>query len=303
MTKSVTAAAMSLLVDESANHSCVTWDTPVSKILPEFVLSDQWATDHITVTDALTHRTGYPRHDLSGPYHNDTAEMIHRFRYLPMSAEPRTKWQYNNMMFATVGHLIERLSGCALAQFFRDRLWRPMGMMHTYLHPSEAIANGEDLSHSFYWDNDTETFHTMSQYDESNIAGAGMALTSVTDWSKYLQHMLDESGPISKSGHASLKKAQMIGEEGNGVLDGVFTGEVDYGLGWDVGVFENERIWWHSGFVNQMISFMAFVPSRKFAFVVFMNTNGLAALDKTFSTIMYDYFKVDNAKRFDTETV
>lgn len=302
MTKSNTAAALSIIIDDTTNSSSpVKWDTPVSKLLPEFVLSDQWATDHITITDALSHRTGYPRHDLSGPYHNDTEEMIRRFRYLPMSEEPRAKWQYNNMMFGTMGFLVERLSNTSLACFLRDRLWRPMGMNHTYLHPGEARANGEDLSKSFYFDNDTQTLNTMTQYDEGSLSGAGMAISSVEDWSKYLQHMMDETGPISKAGYQVIKKSHMVVEEGIDVLDAAFTGQVNYALGWQVGVFGNEPVWFHSGYVNQMVSFMFFVPSRKFAYVGMMNTNSLATLDAITAQVLNDYFNVDPSKRFDPQ--
>lgn len=304
MTKSNTAAALSILIDDAVNSSSLlTWDTPVSKLLPEFILSDQWATDHITITDALAHRTGYPRHDLSGPYHNDTEEMVARFRHLPMSAEPRAKWQYNNMMFGTMGHLVERISNTTLACFLRDRLWRPMGMAHTYLHPGDALAHGENLSSSFYWDNDTAGLYTMVQYDEGNLGGAGMAISSVEDWSKYLQHMLDESGPISKAGHAMLKKSHMVVDEGIDVLDAAFTGQVSYALGWNVGVFENEPVWYHSGYVNQMVSFMLFVPGRKFAYVAMMNTNALASLDAITARVLNDYFNVALSRRFDPRDV
>jgi len=40
------------------------WTTPIAAILrDDFVLQDPWATTHITIEDALSHRTGMPRHD------------------------------------------------------------------------------------------------------------------------------------------------------------------------------------------------------------------------------------------------
>ncbi|KXH59769.1 hypothetical protein CSAL01_06418 [Colletotrichum salicis] len=69
-TKSFTAAGISLLIDNANATSSVypglIWKTPVSDILSDdFVLSDDWATAHITLEDALSHRTGYPRHDMA----------------------------------------------------------------------------------------------------------------------------------------------------------------------------------------------------------------------------------------------
>ncbi|KAK1593776.1 beta-lactamase/transpeptidase-like protein, partial [Colletotrichum navitas] len=98
-TKSFTAAGLSLLIDNATANSSVysglTWKTPVSSILrDDFVLSDEWATAHITLEDALSHRTGYPRHDLASA--ETTRETIRLLRHLPMAAEPRTKFLYSN---------------------------------------------------------------------------------------------------------------------------------------------------------------------------------------------------------------
>jgi CubicO group peptidase (beta-lactamase class C family) len=59
VTKSFTATALALLVDEGK----IEWDRPVREYLPEFRLCDPIATDQATLRDLLTHRTGLPRHD------------------------------------------------------------------------------------------------------------------------------------------------------------------------------------------------------------------------------------------------
>lgn len=295
MTKSFTAAAVSLLVDEAS----VQWDTPVSSVLrDDFVLSDAWATEHITIADALSHRTGYPRHDFSGPYLNSSAAMVQAFRHLPMSAEPRVKWQYCNMMYATMGYLVERIAGSSLADFFRDRLWWPMGMNDTFLHPDDALAAGEGrLARPYYWNNDTETYGVIPWRDETNIAGAGMGISSVLDWSRYLRHMISETGPISSAGHAALKAAHMVVEQ----KDRLFKGPTWYGFGWQGSMFQNEPVWWHSGLVDSMMSVMVMVPSRDFGFVLMMNSEGTPALDSILAKTLYDYFGVEEAERFDME--
>ncbi|KAK2001911.1 beta-lactamase-domain-containing protein, partial [Colletotrichum falcatum] len=98
-TKSFVAAGLSLLIDNAtANSSAyygLTWKTPVSSVLrDDFVLSDDWATAHVTLEDALSHRTGYPRHDLAtAATPRDTVRLL---RHLPLAAEPRTAYLYCN---------------------------------------------------------------------------------------------------------------------------------------------------------------------------------------------------------------
>lgn len=297
MTKSFTAAALSLLIDESQEYSGIQWTSPVSSLLPDFVLTDDWATSHVTITDALCHRTGYPRHDYAGSFHNSSAAMVQSFRHLPMALEPRVKWLYNNMMYATMGFLVETLSNSSLADFFRDRLWHPMGMFGTYLHPDDARGSGNSLARPYYWNNDTETYGEIPWRDETNIAGAGMAISSVLDWSRYLRHMIQESGPISEAGHRMLRFPHSIVED----KDGLFTGPVYYGFGWLGGIFQNEQVWWHSGLVDSMMSIMVFIPRKKFGFVLMMNSEGTPALDSILAKILYDYFEVDQGERVDLE--
>lgn len=296
MTKSFTAAALSLLVDGARNSTFIGWNTPISSILKEdFVLSDQWATEHITIKDALSHRTGYPRHDYSGPYGNSALDMTRRLRHLGMSKEPRTKWQYSNMMYGTLGYVIEQVSGSKLAEFFRDRLWHPMGMFNTYLHPGDAVASGNKLAHAYYYNNDTQQFGLLPWNDEGSVAGAGMAISSVLDWSRYLRHMIEETGPISKAGHAALKAPHMVSEQ-----DGrIYSGTEFYGLGWASNMIQNEAAWYHSGRVSGMLSYMVFVPSRQFGFVIMLNTESVAALDSIFSTTLFNYFEVAQSKHGD----
>jgi CubicO group peptidase (beta-lactamase class C family) len=59
--KSLTAAAVALLVHDDDNHPDLKWTTPVSRILPDdFVLPDPYYTENITVEDILSHRSGMP---------------------------------------------------------------------------------------------------------------------------------------------------------------------------------------------------------------------------------------------------
>jgi CubicO group peptidase (beta-lactamase class C family) len=57
--KSLTAAAVALLIDDNTNYPNVQYDSIMSKLLPnEFVMQDSIYTEGITVDDILGHRTG-----------------------------------------------------------------------------------------------------------------------------------------------------------------------------------------------------------------------------------------------------
>lgn len=57
--KSLTAAAVALLVQDNENHAQLQYDTPMSSLLPDdFVMSSEQHTRDATVEDVLSHRTG-----------------------------------------------------------------------------------------------------------------------------------------------------------------------------------------------------------------------------------------------------
>lgn len=173
-TKSFTAAAVSLLIDDAANSTsseALHWDTPLAKLIREdFVLPDEYTTLHATLEDALAHRTGMPRHDFSyGGPNVSVRDVVQNLRHLPMTAEIRVRWQYCNMMYITISHFIEKWTGIGLGDFLRTRIYEPLLMNSTFFSLKEAQAaasgGGADLATPYYWKNHTQRYHSLPWLD------------------------------------------------------------------------------------------------------------------------------------------
>jgi CubicO group peptidase (beta-lactamase class C family) len=152
MTKPVTSAAILMLIEEDR----LALDTPVTLWLPELaalrVLRDPLGslddTDPLkaplTVLDLLTHRAGFAYHftttgALSEAYatafngfhaHGDNGAWLARIAELPLMFQPGSRWHYG-IATDVLGVLIERVSGMPLAEFFRTRIFEPLGMRDT----------------------------------------------------------------------------------------------------------------------------------------------------------------------------
>jgi CubicO group peptidase (beta-lactamase class C family) len=266
----------------------------VSHLLPqEFVLSDEWATKHVTIEDALSHRTGYPRHDLAVA--TSPRDLVFKFRHLPMSAEPRVKFQYNNMMFEMAGYLVTKLTGSPLGTFFRSRLWEPMGMNETFLGLDDPALHGSGLrvADEYYYKNSTGEYVRLKHAELNIIAGAGAVVSNVLDYAKYLRIMMNEEGPISKAGHRELKTSRSF--YGNAPQ---FVGPITYTLGWMSGVVHGEQIWLHSGQVNEFTTWMLMIPSKKIGITV-MTNSASDSLTIVLYRILYDVLGVKEQDRFD----
>ena len=59
---SVSKSVGATVVAHEVGIGTVDWDTPVISKLPGFALADPWVTDHLTISDLYTHRSGLPDH-------------------------------------------------------------------------------------------------------------------------------------------------------------------------------------------------------------------------------------------------
>ena len=79
-TKAFTATALCILAAEGR----LDIDMPVKKYLTEFRMYDEYSTEQLTIRDALSHRSGLPRHDTSwlNTPERTTAEQVAALAYI-----------------------------------------------------------------------------------------------------------------------------------------------------------------------------------------------------------------------------
>ena len=282
-TKSFTAAAISLLIDDTANSSNpLTWQTPLSSLIREdFVLPDEWATSHITLEDAVSHRTGMPRHDLAWFIPNTTVrEVVRKLRHLPTTAEPRTKWQYCNMMYITVTYFIETYTGNWLGNILRERIWEPLAMNSTFFSLSDAEAatytGKASLAEGYLWLNRTQEYRSASYMDSDAVSGAGAIISNVLDYAKWLQCMMNTAAPLSSAAHNTLHFPRInlppsaVEHAGYRGVHG-FRGVHGYALGWFISNYRGEDMIWHPGGLSGFATMMAYLPRRQWGFTILTN--------------------------------
>jgi CubicO group peptidase (beta-lactamase class C family) len=157
MTKPITSAAVMMLYEEGR----FLLEDPVSKHLPEFknakvyvqpVKGDPYsipATREITIRDLLRHTSGitYQWNSVLGPlyknanvasglasYDGTIEDSVKRLADVPLLFNPGDRWEYG-LSVDVLGRLIEVISGKPLDEFFRERIFMPLGMKDTYFYP------------------------------------------------------------------------------------------------------------------------------------------------------------------------
>ncbi|MEV0927888.1 serine hydrolase [Streptomyces spongiicola] len=108
------------------------WDEPVARHLPGFALKDPWVSDHATVTDLMSHRSGLPDHagDLLEDLGYDQAYILSRLRDEPL-APFRATYAYTNFGFTAGAEAVARAKGVSWQKLSEDTLFRPAGMDST----------------------------------------------------------------------------------------------------------------------------------------------------------------------------
>jgi CubicO group peptidase (beta-lactamase class C family) len=227
MTKPILAAATMMLVEEGklalsdavdrwlpelANrHVLSKIDGPLEDTIP--------ARRAITVDDLLTFRMGFghitePTFDPPFPIVNagndlqlvlgppdprtplDPDEWIRRFGTLPLMDPPGERWRYNAGSLV-LGVLVARVAGQPLGDFFRTRIFEPLGMDHTgFWLPAELT---QTLPNYYMTNFDTgqlqlRNVSTPGEWSRPPVfpSGAGGLLSTVDDFLAFARMLLHE---------------------------------------------------------------------------------------------------------------
>lgn len=284
-TKAFTAAALAQVVQDSDHFANITWSTSLAELLrDEFVLTDDHDTLHINLLDALSHRTGMPRHDFSYGFEGETSEsIIRRLRYLPVTNELRADWEYCNLMYIAAGRCLEVLLDEDLASILESKLWRPMGMLSTTFNLSAATNPSKGpsrLARGYFWDPATRQYVTEPYINLYPVAGAGATISTVEDYALWIKTLLsaasgtkNESSPLSpKMFHDLVTPRSIINSLTSPGDSNAYITPPLYGLGWLSTKVLGQVLVTHGGGLTGFGTEVYIVPSRNIGIVMMANT-------------------------------
>lgn len=280
VTKPLTAMSAALLVDEGL----LDWDRPVCEDLPAFALEDPYVTRHVTLRDMLSHRTGLPRHDFAAWRLNiSRAEFIRRMRHLKLSTSLRERFQYNNLMYAAVAHLVETVAGQRWEKFVQARIFDPLDMRESNFEPefsgtNHPLADGYRIERDHEGHFSSHVAMPFAQHTELSPGPAGALFSTLADMARWLQVHINEGRHenqtlISRSAIREMHSPQMTipVHETAYPLSGLKM--LSYGLGWFVRPYPYAAatLVYHDGNVEGHSAHVGFVPEAKLGVVVLAN--------------------------------
>ena len=290
--KGFTCFALAMMVDAGK----LNWDDPVRKHIPEFQLHDPWVTEHFTVRDLVTHRSGMGlgAGDLMFfPEGNDftVQDVIHNVKHLEPETSFRSKFAYNNNMFIIAGEVLKRVSGLSWEEFIETKIMAPVGMKS-----SKASYNRiTDKSNIIDAHTRAEGKVIQIPHDWSETANAaGGIVSNVHDmmtWAKFLMNdAVTESGERlldSKLFHELWQLQTPLSVRKGDWYNSNFRG---YGLGWFVtDVNGGYKQVYHTGGLIGTVTQFTMIPDLDLAIVVLTNQMNGSAFNTITNTIKDSY--------------
>ena len=83
------------------------------------------------------------------PYDGTIADSTKRLAGLPLLFNPGEKWEYS-LGVDVLGRLVEVVSGKPLDEFFRTRIFEPLGMKDSYFYPPENKLERLATAYTYY---------------------------------------------------------------------------------------------------------------------------------------------------------
>jgi CubicO group peptidase (beta-lactamase class C family) len=245
MTKPITSLAVMMLYEEGR----FLLDDPVSKYIPEFknpkvlVKPASGASytipsaKEITIRNLLTHSSGITYHwnaDLGAmykdanvahgllPYDGTIGDSVKRLAGLPLLFNPGERFEYS-LGIDVLGYLVEVVSGKTLDEFFRTRIFEPLGMKDTYFYVPENKLGQLAAAYTWYDGKGLSrfpdapivegTFSYSADYPYRGArklysGGAGLCSTAA-DYARFCQMMLD-GGKVGATRLISRKTVELM---------------------------------------------------------------------------------------------
>ncbi len=269
--KAFTTFAMGSLADQGK----LDWEEPVRTYIPWFRLYDPFASEHLTPRDLVTHRAGRPRHDLVWYNNSESSrkELVQKLDYLKPTADLRTRFQYNNLMFLTAGYLVEVLTGKTWENAVRALVLDPLGMKRTNFSVNDSQ---KDPDHALPYRESKGKIERIPFRNITTMGPAGAINSSVSEMARWV---------IVHLNHGKNKGEQILNPQtvqdmhlahmptGNTPVLAEVTPS-SYGMGWFVDNYRGHSRVHHGGNIDGFSALISFFPKDGIGFVVLANKNG-----------------------------
>lgn len=270
-TKGLTTLLLAKLVDAGK----ISWQQPVTQLLPQFKLGDADTTRRVLVEHLICACTGLPRQDM---------EWLFQFKGLtPEGAlatlatmQPTSKFgemfQYSNPLAGaagfTGGHVLypQLEIGAAYDKAMQTEVFDPLGMKASTFDYARAMSSNHSIAHAPDVDGKPARAVAELNYSIIPLRPAGAGWSSVNDMLKYVS--MELANGALPDGHRYISKEPLLARRDAKVPIGK---DRAYGMGLMVDTTYGAQVVHHGGDMIGFHSDMMWLPEHQVGAVVLTN--------------------------------
>ncbi|HRQ66156.1 MAG TPA: serine hydrolase domain-containing protein [Xanthomonadaceae bacterium] len=270
LSKTFAGALAGLLVSEER----LSWNAPVTGILPGFALKDPEAAGRLTVNDLLAHRVGLPRHsyDLDLEADQPYPLLVEKLAEAPIVCPVGECYAYQNIAFSLIGDISFAVTGGFYSIEVERRLFHPLGM-RTATFGRDALEASESWARPHVrrgrgW----ATLRPKENYYRvPPAAGVNASVDDLAQW--LIAHLGHRPEVLSAEVLADLHEPQV---ETRREISGprwrrARINDAHYARGWRVFDYAGERVVFHGGAVQGYRAILGLLPERQVGIVMLWN--------------------------------
>lgn len=275
-TKPLTTLMMATVVDDGL----MSWDSPVTTLLPTFAVADSDLTRKLTMRHLVCACSGMPSQDaaLFLSDMNSAEVLIESLRDISPVSEFEKEFNYSNQMFAAGGYLTALAAGgikdnldAGYVSAMQKRIFDPVGMLGTTL-SLEKVKTSDNyaLPHGLDLHGNYQPLDLSAEQFVRSVLPAGGIWSNADDMSRLLITELNQGiAPDGKRIVSTMNLSRTWEPQVE-----IEKGSVYYGLGWIIEDYHGMRLIHHSGNSMGFSADLAFLPTAGFGVVILTNAEG-----------------------------
>lgn len=236
--------------------------------------------DKITVRDLLTHTSGLNNgaliHRTAFTGQIDKAEIARVFAENTAIDEALFgKYRYTNLGYNIYGLLLENNLKLKWQDELQKRIFDPMGLNRTTAYRTRALAKKWTIAAPYVWDEQAgAVVRSVVDKVDNNMQAAGGHFMSINDLGKWLNMNMN----AGKLNGKQIIPADILTTVHTGYTKSTrneppFSGDGEYGLGWQIGKYRNENVIYHHGGYPGYRSHVSYMPDKRIAVGVLVNND------------------------------
>lgn len=270
------AMACAILADLEYQKKLSLEDSVIN-YLPKFKMGTKELTNETKVVDLVTHATGVSKYAASMMCYLDYShqDIINCYQHFKPVKPYRSSFQYNNGLYVVAAELIKQVTGIRNEDYFKEKLFQPLGMNNTYTSLNTLYKPALAVPHVDH-DGKSIAIPQCPFGDAISIGGnVNSTAADLAQWLLFNLKITTTDDPALKQYKKIFKSQIKISTPKSTNLFNSLICADAYTLGWYRACFNKYTFFEHMGGFSGYMSNISFSPQLKSGIILLSNKSDI----------------------------